>query len=153
MAEPNADDGLMPEIVRVGNDAWLKGALLTLGFRGLKADLFKHDRELFNRKAAEMTAQHAQTAQGHAPNAAPARKMSSSDSTIADEEQQNATQDTVVAEVPSQSKEDALSDDSFSDGSSSSEGEADDWVDDEVEDKASGGTEDAAPPNKRRRQE
>ncbi|GLD91775.1 hypothetical protein PINS_up000308 [Pythium insidiosum] len=37
MAEPNADDGLMPEIT----------------------DLYKHNRELFRRKAVEMTKQHA----------------------------------------------------------------------------------------------
>ncbi|KAF1335327.1 Ubiquitin-conjugating enzyme e2 t-like, partial [Globisporangium splendens] len=40
MAEPNADDGLMPEIT----------------------DMFKHNRELFNRKATEMTLQHARSA-------------------------------------------------------------------------------------------
>ncbi|EGZ27816.1 hypothetical protein PHYSODRAFT_400954, partial [Phytophthora sojae] len=37
MSEPNADDGLMPEI----------------------ADTFKHNRELFNKKAVDMTIQHA----------------------------------------------------------------------------------------------
>lgn len=37
MAEPNADDGLMPEIT----------------------DLFKHNRELFDRKAADHTREHA----------------------------------------------------------------------------------------------
>uniref|UniRef100_K3W7D8 E2 ubiquitin-conjugating enzyme n=1 Tax=Globisporangium ultimum (strain ATCC 200006 / CBS 805.95 / DAOM BR144) TaxID=431595 RepID=K3W7D8_GLOUD len=45
MAEPNADDGLMPEIT----------------------DMFKHNRELFNRKATEMTLQHARNAAAMKP--------------------------------------------------------------------------------------
>ncbi|KAG7391243.1 Ubiquitin-conjugating enzyme E2 T [Phytophthora pseudosyringae] len=130
MAEPNADDGLMPEI----------------------ADIFKHNRELFNRKATEMTVQHARNTQVHHPK--PSADMSvnrSEGESVADEEFDPPTQDTQVAEVPSQPRESESSDDSFSDGGSSSEeddgGSADDG--DVAGDKET----DANPPAKRRRQE
>ncbi|KAL3673898.1 hypothetical protein V7S43_001585 [Phytophthora oleae] len=131
MAEPNADDGLMPEI----------------------ADVFKHDRELFNRKAAEMTAQHARDTQIH--------QTKRSDTTIITSEGENGadegdppTQDTQLADPPSQSRESVFSDDSFSDVGSSSEEEGGEEDGDSAysEGRADEGKNDG-PPTKRRRTE
>ncbi|KAG6958373.1 hypothetical protein JG687_00009429 [Phytophthora cactorum] len=135
MAEPNADDGLMPEIVwRL--ECW--------------ADIFKHNRELFNRKATEMTTQHARNTHVHQPRPPvdTTTVLIEGDATK-DEEDDPPTQDTQLAEVPSQSRESVSSDDSFSDGGSSSEEEDGDFAD--TEDKEAE-EEDPDPPTKRRRQ-
>ncbi|KAL4152450.1 hypothetical protein PRNP1_009380 [Phytophthora ramorum] len=126
MAEPNADDGLMPEI----------------------SDIFKHNRALFNQKATEMTMQLAR-ATTTKPQAE-ATAASTEAAHLETEEIDTLTQDTVEAEVPSQRKESVSSDDSFSDGNSSSEGEGVDSgkeVDQATEEEAE------TPPTKRRRQE
>ncbi|ETI44100.1 hypothetical protein L917_10665 [Phytophthora nicotianae] len=117
MAEPNADDGLMPEI----------------------ADIFKHNRELFNRKATEVTMQHARNTPVHQPSV----DMTARDN-MKDEEEDPPTQDTQVTEALSQPRESESSDDSFSDGGSSSEEEDSDPADTEDNN--------LDPPTKRRRQ-
>ncbi|EEY65550.1 ubiquitin-conjugating enzyme E2, putative [Phytophthora infestans T30-4] len=124
MGEPNADDGLMPEI----------------------ADTFKHNRELFNRKATEMTVQHARNAPIRQPK--PSVKTTTAVSggdQMESEEKDPPTQDTQAAEVPSEPRDSVSSDDSFSDGDSSSEEKDDDTADTEAWD--------PDPPTKRRRQE
>ncbi|KAI9996015.1 hypothetical protein PInf_013193 [Phytophthora infestans] len=124
MGEPNADDGLMPEI----------------------ADTFKHNRELFNRKATEMTVQHARNApiRQPKPSAKTTTAVSGGDQ-MESEEKDPPTQDTQAAEVPSEPRDSVSSDDSFSDGDSSSEEKDDDTADTEAWD--------PDPPTKRRRQE
>ncbi|KAK1948510.1 Ubiquitin-conjugating enzyme E2 T [Phytophthora citrophthora] len=129
MAEPNADDGLMPEI----------------------ADIFKHDRELFNRKAAEMTSQHARDTEIHQTKSSEVTISVSKDEIEADEGDP-PTQDTQTADPPSQSRESVSSDDSFSDGGSSSEEEDIDDDSAQGEDATNEGKSDN-PPTKRRRHE
>uniref|UniRef100_A0AAV1T636 E2 ubiquitin-conjugating enzyme n=1 Tax=Peronospora matthiolae TaxID=2874970 RepID=A0AAV1T636_9STRA len=127
MAEPNADDGLMPEI----------------------ANTFKHDRELFNKRAVELTEQYARDTQVRRPK--PTVKASSlpsdghaTDSGVAD----SVAQDTQTAKALSQQNDSAFSDDSLSDGKSSDEGEDHDTAGDEDFD----AERDSNPPAKRRRQ-
>ena len=62
MAEPNADDGLMPEIVRPWPCVIIIIVVKNNGADGVlcvtnlgQANTFKHDRELFNKKAAGLT--------------------------------------------------------------------------------------------------
>ncbi|POM81470.1 Ubiquitin-conjugating enzyme E2 [Phytophthora palmivora] len=126
MAEPNADDGLMPEI----------------------ADIFKHNRELFNKKATEMTIQHARDTQMYQVKVDSETTADSGECGRLKDEDAKAealTQDTEIAEISSQRKESISSDDSFSDGNSSSD-EADDVHSDNEEKHIN-------PPTKRRRQE
>ncbi|CEG37964.1 ubiquitin-conjugating enzyme e2 t-like [Plasmopara halstedii] len=101
MAEPNADDGLMPDI----------------------ADIFKHNRELFNSNASEMTLQHACNLQA-----------STEKDDLKENEKNEATiPDTQVAKDLFQTKDLNSSDDAFSDGFSSSEDEESDSFQDEIE--------------------
>ncbi|CAI5746182.1 unnamed protein product [Peronospora destructor] len=128
MAEPNADDGLMPEI----------------------ADIFKHNCEMFNKKATELTAQHARTTQVRQskPLIEAAFSLSEGDDSV-DDEADLATQDTQGAEALPQISESVSSEDSFSDDISSSEEESDDSVADENTNNEN----DVEPPTKRRRHE
>ncbi|KAG7387385.1 Ubiquitin-conjugating enzyme E2 T [Phytophthora boehmeriae] len=126
MAEPNADDGLMPDI----------------------ADVFKHNRELFNQKATEMTAQHARGTEAHAVKATHETKLEPDDGPCSHEEKEEDCADppTQETEGPSQHEESVSSDDSFSDGNSSSENENGSTSDFDKNDEEK-------PPSKRRRQE
>ncbi|KAE8888986.1 hypothetical protein PF005_g17269 [Phytophthora fragariae] len=127
MAEPNADDGLMPEI----------------------ADIFKHNPELFNKKAMEMTTQHARTTQVHPPKPAPETNVADAEDDGSAVKEEALTQET---EGPSQRRGSVSSDDSFSDGGSSSEEEADHSAADDIDATGSEDEEGGDPPNKRRRQ-
>ncbi|TDH65211.1 hypothetical protein CCR75_000268 [Bremia lactucae] len=125
MAEPNADDGLMADITTS------------------QADIFKQDRELFNRKAAEMTMQYA-------CNLSSLQLKPSVDKSALDEANKvkineertriSEKQDAGLFILPNDSN---LSDDSFSDGESSSEEEIRSCADRK---------EYTTPPTKRRRQ-
>ncbi|OWZ09299.1 Ubiquitin-conjugating enzyme E2 [Phytophthora megakarya] len=133
MAEPNADDGLMPEI----------------------ADVFKHNRELFNKKATELTIQHAQDTKAHQRKSATDTTAGSGNLKDDDGEKEDSadseapTQDTQTTDIMSQRKESISSDDSFSDGNSSSD-EEDSGSNDENDDNEE---KHVNPPAKRRRQE
>ncbi|CAH0477871.1 unnamed protein product [Peronospora belbahrii] len=129
MAEPNADDGLMPEI----------------------ADIFKNNRKMFNKKATELTVLHARTRRVHQPKPSlDATSYPSEGGNLVDDEVDLATQDTQVADILFQTRESVSSIDSLSDGASSSEGEADlSTADEGIDDKK----EDAKLPTKRRRHE
>uniref|UniRef100_M4B1K9 Uncharacterized protein n=1 Tax=Hyaloperonospora arabidopsidis (strain Emoy2) TaxID=559515 RepID=M4B1K9_HYAAE len=150
MAEPNADDGLMPEIVRPWPFVKNNGADGVLCVTNLgQANTFKHDRELFNKKAAGLTEQYARDTQAHRPKrAVEASSLPSdghaTDSGVAD----SMTQDTQTVEVLSQPNDSAFSDDSLSDGKSSDEEEDRDTAGDEDFD----AERDSNPPAKRRRQ-
>ncbi|TYZ63003.1 hypothetical protein PybrP1_009809 [[Pythium] brassicae (nom. inval.)] len=112
MAEPNADDGLMPEIT----------------------DVFKHNRELFKRKATEMTLQHA--AQSSGVKAA-ASATSSSSSAGSSEQQRQAG--SVAAETAESEDENSFSDTkSWSDEDEDNDGLSDFSDDDDDEAIASG---------------
>ncbi|RMX62957.1 hypothetical protein KXD40_002260 [Peronospora effusa] len=89
-----------------------------------QADIFKHNREMFNKKATELTAQHARTTQVRQSKPLIEANVSEGDNVV-DDEADLATQDTQGAEAL-QTIESVSSDDSFSDGISSSEGESDD---------------------------
>ncbi|CAI5730452.1 unnamed protein product [Hyaloperonospora brassicae] len=128
MAEPNADDGLMPDI----------------------ANAFKHNRELFNKKATEMTAQYARGTQVCRPKppietTSVRGEHNATEGSAADP----MTQDTQAAEALSQTNDSALSDDSLSDGMSSDE-EEEEW--DTAGDEDFDAKEDSRPSAKRRRQ-
>ncbi|GAB9475515.1 Ubiquitin-conjugating enzyme e2 t-like [Globisporangium polare] len=124
MSEPNADDGLMPEIT----------------------DMFKHNRELFNRKATEMTAQYArgseikQSSGAATPSAAPAA-ASAKASTIATNSKRpmKSAATAAMGQVASTGKEQqksrrnsaASEEDSFSDADSEDDDGLSDFSDDE----------------------
>ncbi|GMF37619.1 unnamed protein product [Phytophthora fragariaefolia] len=105
--------------------------------------MFKHNRELFNKKATEMTTQHAQTNQVR-----PLKPLvEAAGSAGGGEEGDTLTQET---EGPSQRRDSFSSDDSFSDGDSSSEEDVDGVA--PSKDDAGSDEEGADPPIKRRRQ-
>ncbi|RLN85513.1 hypothetical protein BBJ28_00011091, partial [Nothophytophthora sp. Chile5] len=118
------------------------------------ADIFKHNRELFNRKATEMTLQHARASDVHQPTAA---ETKDSKPRAVNEEGSASLDDadaaTQATDALTQREDSVSSDDSFSDGNSSSETEGEESAagdgnfSDEDEDK------EASPPNKRRRQQ
>ena len=138
MAEPNADDGLMPEIVGLCNhqvsidnvDRVVDVMLCAVNLN--QADIFKHNREMFNKKATKLTAQHARATQVRQskPLIEAASLLSEGDNLV-DDDADLATQDTQGAEALLQTRKSVSSDDSFSDDISSNEGESDDSAADE----------------------
>ncbi|KAI9907276.1 hypothetical protein PsorP6_004583 [Peronosclerospora sorghi] len=111
MAEPNADDGLMPEIVR---------KVLSLFYENVD-----HNREMFIAKATEMTVQHACNTQVRelTPSAQATNSLSEGDKLIAIGKTGPSSKDKQVVEIVSPPKEMEFSDDYLSDGISSSEEE------------------------------
>lgn len=139
MAEPNADDGLMPEIVslhclhcrrRTGKPllpfhpsnsmaSWIRGMVL-------QTDMFKHNRELFNRKATEMSVQHARSAE---VKQSATRKAGVAAAAAASKTGQGEKAPPTAPAGKKQLRKDSAAsdedDDSFSDANSSSENDAD----------------------------
>lgn len=122
MAEPNADDGLMPDI----------------------ADVFKHNRELFNSKASDMTMQHARNSQPLQAKLL-AEKAGLDEDKARGEDDQAPNSFEQNSKDLSQSIESVSSDDSFSDGGSSSEEEKSAFANGITD------TDDVVPPSKRKR--
>ena len=114
-----------------------------------QANAFKHHRELFNKKATEMTAQYARGTQVCRPKPpVEATSVRGEDNGTENSAADSMTQDTQAAEARSQTNDSALSDDSLSDGMSSDAEEEWDAAGDEDFD-AKG---DSHPSAKRRRQ-
>ncbi|RLN95800.1 hypothetical protein BBJ28_00011022 [Nothophytophthora sp. Chile5] len=158
---PNIDDAgricldtlkMQPKVANAYNAS--SSTTVLVYFEDRVADIFKHNRELFNKKAMEMTIQHARASDVHQPTSTDTKdtkpKAVNEEASAVVEDADAATQAT---DALSQREDSVSSDDSFSDGNSSSEAEDEESVSGDGSFSGEDEDKEANPPNKRRRQQ